>query len=98
MLIRSNISSFPQYFEYILNISLTKESNYIFICEMWLFNLFFQFCKSDKSTYGYLEVFAESTGLRDNESNCIREDRGQYTSTCTSLITNHYENMPIQIY
>ena len=33
-------------------------SDYIFICEMWLFNLFVpQFCKSDMSRYGYLEVF-----------------------------------------
>ena len=35
-----------------------QESNYIFICEMWLFDSFFpQFCKSDMSSYGYLEVF-----------------------------------------
>ena len=36
---------------------LLQESNYIFVCEMWLFDLFFsQFCKSDMSRYGYLEV------------------------------------------
>ena len=36
-----------------------QESNYIFICEMWLFDLSFfpQFCKSDMLRYGYLEVF-----------------------------------------
>ena len=45
-----------------------QEPNYIYICEMWLFDLFCpQFCKSDMSRYGYLEVFRESLGLRDNE-------------------------------
>ena len=35
-----------------------QESNYIFICKMWLFELiFFLVCKSDMSSYGYLEVF-----------------------------------------
>ena len=30
----------------------------MFICEIWLFNCYFpQFCKSDMSKYGYLEVF-----------------------------------------
>ena len=30
----------------------------MFICEIWLFDLYFpQFCKSDMSKYGYLEVF-----------------------------------------
>ena len=28
----------------------------------------FHFCKSDMSKYGYLEVFIESLGFRDNES------------------------------
>ena len=33
-----------------------QKSNYIFICEMWLFDLIFpQFCKSDMSRYRYLE-------------------------------------------
>ena len=27
-----------------------------------------QFCKSDMSKYGYLEMFIESLGFRDNES------------------------------
>ena len=46
-------------FSTIFSISLKREeSNYIFICEMWLFNLFFpQFCKSDMSRYGYREIF-----------------------------------------
>ena len=35
-----------------------KESNYIVICELWLFELFFpQYYKSDMSKYGYLKVF-----------------------------------------
>ena len=30
----------------------------MFICEVWLFDWYFpQFCKSDMSKYGYLEVF-----------------------------------------
>ena len=30
----------------------------MFICEIWLFDWYFpQFCKSDMSKYGYLEVF-----------------------------------------
>ena len=35
-----------------------KESNYMFICEIWLFGWYFpQLCTSDMSKYGYLEVF-----------------------------------------
>ena len=35
-----------------------KESNYIAICKIWLFKLFFsQYYKSDMSKYGYLELF-----------------------------------------
>ena len=40
----------------------------MFICEIWLFDWYFpQFCTSDMSKYGYLEVFG-SLRLRDNES------------------------------
>ena len=47
------ISLFPQYFQFI---SYFK-SNYTYICQMWLFELFFpQFCKPDMSRYGYLVV------------------------------------------
>ena len=61
-------------FHNIFNISL-KESNYILICEMWLFDLFFpQFCKSAMSMYGYLEVFQRSLGHRDNESLLYTKD------------------------
>ena len=35
-----------------------QESNYIYISDMWLLELFFpQFCKSYMSRYGYIEVF-----------------------------------------
>ena len=40
------------------NVLQTKESNYIFICEMWLFDLVFpKFCRPYMSRYGYFEVF-----------------------------------------
>ena len=40
---------------------LHQGSNYIFICEMWLFDsLFPQFCKFDISIYGYLKSILES--------------------------------------
>ena len=56
-------------FHNIFNISLTQESNYIFIYETWLSYLFFlksanPICRgTDLSKY-----FRESLGLRDNES------------------------------
>ena len=41
----------------------------MFICEIWLFVWYFpQFCTSDMSKYGYLEVFQRVLRLRDNES------------------------------
>ena len=41
----------------------------MYICEMGLFDLFCpQFCKSDMSRYGYLEVFQTVLGIRDNKS------------------------------
>ena len=52
-----------------------QESNYIFICEMWLFDLSFLLnsanliCQdTDISKY-----FRESLGLRDNESRLISQ-------------------------
>ena len=34
----------------------------MFICAIWLFDWYFpQFCKSDMSKYGYLEVFSEGS-------------------------------------
>ena len=42
----------------------------MFICEIWLFDWYFhQFCKSDMSKYGYLEVFQRvSSTSRQRES------------------------------
>ena len=41
---------------------------------MWLFDLCFpQFCKSDISKYGYIEVFQESLGLRDNKNRLCKQ-------------------------
>ena len=45
-----------------------QESNYIYICEMWLFDLFIlfpQFCKSDMSRHKYLEVFQMKGGVKN---------------------------------
>ena len=55
LLLGSNISPFHNIFNVYLEL---KESNYIVICEIWLFKLFFpHYYKSDMSKYGYLEVF-----------------------------------------
>ena len=41
----------------------------MFICEIWLFVWYFpQFCTSDMSKYGYLELYQRVPRLRDNES------------------------------
>ena len=53
----SNFSPFPQYFQYIF---LTKGVTLHSHCEIWLFVWYFpQFCTSDMSKYGYLEVFQQ---------------------------------------
>ena len=47
-----------------------QESNYIFICEMWLFDLSF-FLNSANLIYRNTDIsnyFRESFGLRDNEN------------------------------
>ena len=42
------------------------------VCEMWLFNLFFfQFCKSDMSRYGYLELFQRVPWTEITRVDCI---------------------------
>ena len=52
---KEHYSSFPQSFQYI---STFKSQITLFIYETWLFDLFFpEFCRSDMSMYGYLEVF-----------------------------------------
>ena len=65
LLLRSNFSSFPQYFLIYLQL---QEFKCIFIFEMWLFNLFFlQFCKSDVGM-DISNYFRLSLELQDNES------------------------------
>ena len=52
-----------------LNILYFQESNYIFICEMWLFDLFF--LNASNLIYqvtDILKYFKESFGARDKES------------------------------
>ena len=45
----------------------------MFICEIWLFDWYYpQFCKSDMSKYGYLEVFLRvSSTSRYRESTVL---------------------------
>ena len=53
----SNFSSFPQYFQY-THVSLTSRVQlHIYIFVKWGCSNYFQFCKSDMSRYGYLDVF-----------------------------------------
>ena len=55
LLLRSNFSSFPQYFQYISNLGVKLHIPYVKGgCSI---NWFPQFRKSDMSKYGYLEVF-----------------------------------------
>ena len=63
LLLRSNFSSFPLYFQYISNLGVKFHNHSVKGgCSI---NCFPQFRKSDMSKYGYLEVFI---GFRDNES------------------------------
>ena len=44
----------------------------MFICEIWLFNWYFpQFCISDMSKYGYLEVFQRARSTSRCDPNLI---------------------------
>ena len=44
----------------------------MFIYEMWLFDLFFpKFCESDKSRYGYLEVFLRISRTEITRVDCL---------------------------
>ena len=55
LLLRSNFSSFPQYFQYISNLGVKLHIHSVKGgCSI---NCFPQFRKSDMSKYGYLEVF-----------------------------------------
>ena len=55
LLLRSNFSSFSQYFQYISNLGVKLHIHSV--KGGILINCFPQFCKSDMSKYGYLEVF-----------------------------------------
>ena len=66
LLLRSNFSSFPQYFQYISNLRVKLKIH--LVKGGCLINCFPQFRKSDMSKYGYLEVFHRVLGFRDNES------------------------------
>ena len=58
LLLRSNFSSFPQYFQYISNFkSPITHILHIYLLNVVIKLVFPQFCKSDMSKYGYLEVF-----------------------------------------
>ena len=75
MVLRSNFSPFPQYFQHIFLIKGVRLHLYMFICEIRLFDWYFpQFFKSDMSKYGYLEVLqgVPSTS-RKRESNVYLE-------------------------
>ena len=45
----------------------------MFICEIWLFDWYFpQFCTSDMSKYGFLEVFQRVTSTSRRESTVLQ--------------------------
>ena len=76
LFLRSNFSSFPQYFQYISNF---KSPNYIYIYKMWLFELFYpQFCESDMLRYRYLEVFSSPLEFEITRVDCISLFPHQY--------------------
>ena len=54
LLLRCNFSFFPQYFQYIFYF---KVKLHIHLLNVVVLFIFLQFCKSDMSRYGYLEVF-----------------------------------------
>ena len=46
----------------------------MFICEIWLFDWYFpQFCTSDMSKYGYLEVFQRFPAFRNHQGSTFTE-------------------------
>ena len=53
----------------------------MFICEIWLFSCYFpQFCTSDMSKYGYLEVFQRvPSTMRQRESTVFLYGRISWT-------------------
>ena len=84
LLLRSNFSSFPQYFQYISNLGVKLHIHSVKGgCST---NCFPQFRKSDMSKYRYLEVFIESLGFRDNESRLYYHFVKKY---CFSIKISH---------
>ena len=68
LLLRSNFSSFPQYF----NIPLTSRVQLrIYLLNVVVRIIFSQFCKSYMSRYGYLEVFNSPLEFEITSVNCI---------------------------
>ena len=60
-----------------------QESNYMFICEMWLFYLFFpQSCKSDMSRYGYLVVIKSPLDFEITSRLYFRENKPDISREC----------------
>ena len=51
----------------------------MFICEIWLFDWYFpQFCKSDTSKYGYLEVFQRVPSTLRYRESTVDPSRSSY--------------------
>ena len=66
LLLRSNLSSFPQYFQYISNLGV--KLHIYSVKGGCSINCFPQFRKSDLSKYGYLKSFTQSLRFLYNES------------------------------
>ena len=64
--LRSNFSSFPQYFQYISNLGVRLHIHYV--KDGCSINCFPQFRKSDNRRTDISKCFIESLGFRDNES------------------------------
>ena len=63
----------------------------MFTCEIWLFDWYFsQFCKSDMSKYGYLEVFQRVPSTsRYRESTVLfqaRKQNSELSKSCSELV------------
>ena len=66
--VRSNFSSFPQSFSNISN--FRSQITYSFVKCGCSINFFPQFCKSDMSRYGYLEVSQSALDFKITRVNC----------------------------
>ena len=69
--LRSNFSSFPQYFQFISNFKRQITESFVKCgCSIYFFP---QFCKSDMSRYGYLEVFQSPLDFEITRVDCISQ-------------------------